>query len=204
MTWAKLSAILEPVNLTRRIYGFDTFSGFPAISEKDRSASSMHVREGDLFAPVAGERFDLVLFNPPYFRGSPRDPLDHAWRSSDTVERFAAELGDHLTPAGSALVVLSTDGETPAFLAAFARNNLDITIAARTELRLLRGRDRRRLAAPDGRSRPLPRDRACDRRARAHRPPAAPSAVAARVVVGATESSRVTLGPCPTTRIAMR
>jgi release factor glutamine methyltransferase len=92
------------------------------------------VREGDLFAPVAGERFDLVLFNPPYFRGKPRDPLDHAWRSPDTVERFAARLGDHLTPAGSALVVLSTDGETPAFLAAFERNHLDISIAARTEL----------------------------------------------------------------------
>ena len=25
----KFSAILEPVNLTRRIYGFDTFEGFP-------------------------------------------------------------------------------------------------------------------------------------------------------------------------------
>src|SRR5438105_3547614 len=35
MSWAKLSAVLEPVNLTRRIYGFDTFSGFPAIHEKD-------------------------------------------------------------------------------------------------------------------------------------------------------------------------
>jgi hypothetical protein len=38
MSWAKLSAILEPENLTRRIYGFDTFSGFPAVGEKDRSA----------------------------------------------------------------------------------------------------------------------------------------------------------------------
>jgi len=37
MTWAQLSAIFEPVNLTRRIYGFDTFGGFPAINEKDRS-----------------------------------------------------------------------------------------------------------------------------------------------------------------------
>lgn len=35
MTWAKLSSILEPINLTRRIYGFDTFEGFPSISEKD-------------------------------------------------------------------------------------------------------------------------------------------------------------------------
>src|SRR5437773_4010493 len=37
MSWAKLSAILEPENLTRRIYGFDTFEGFAAVSEKDQS-----------------------------------------------------------------------------------------------------------------------------------------------------------------------
>src|SRR5947208_22602 len=37
MAWAKLSAILEPTNLTRRIYGFDTFSGFPAVHAKDRN-----------------------------------------------------------------------------------------------------------------------------------------------------------------------
>lgn len=36
MSWAKLSAILEPENLTRRIYGFDTFSGFPEPHDKDR------------------------------------------------------------------------------------------------------------------------------------------------------------------------
>ncbi len=32
----------------------------------------IEVRRGDLFAPVAGERFDLVLFNPPFLRGAPR------------------------------------------------------------------------------------------------------------------------------------
>src|SRR5262252_2227698 len=35
MTWAKLSAILEPENTGRRIYGFDTFEGFPTVCEKD-------------------------------------------------------------------------------------------------------------------------------------------------------------------------
>jgi len=29
-------------------------------------------RHGDLFAPVATERFDLILFNPPFVRGTPR------------------------------------------------------------------------------------------------------------------------------------
>ena len=37
MSWVKLSSIMEPVNLTRRIYGFDTFEGFPNLSKKDIS-----------------------------------------------------------------------------------------------------------------------------------------------------------------------
>ncbi len=38
MSWAKLSAMLEPENLTRRIYGFDTFDGFPSYSPADANA----------------------------------------------------------------------------------------------------------------------------------------------------------------------
>ena len=40
MAWAKISTILEPENLTRRIYGFDTFQGFPKPHEKDYGASA--------------------------------------------------------------------------------------------------------------------------------------------------------------------
>src|SRR5207237_1838962 len=82
----------------------------------------MDVREGDLFAPAAGERFDVVVFNPPYYRGIPRDGLDHAWRSVDLAERFAAQLNDHLAPGGHALVVLSSDGDGDTFLTALDRN----------------------------------------------------------------------------------
>ncbi len=35
MGWAKLSTMLEPEDLTRRIYGFDSFAGFPGSSDKD-------------------------------------------------------------------------------------------------------------------------------------------------------------------------
>lgn len=35
LAWAKLSSILEPVNYTRKIIGFDTFSGFPSVSSND-------------------------------------------------------------------------------------------------------------------------------------------------------------------------
>lgn len=63
MTWAKLSAILEPVNLTRRIYGFDTFSGFPEVAEEDLSDHSAHVCEGDLFADSYDELMELTAIH---------------------------------------------------------------------------------------------------------------------------------------------
>jgi release factor glutamine methyltransferase len=88
------------------------------------------VRHGDLFAPVTGERFDLVLFNPPFVKGAPQDDRDRAWRSRDVAERFAAGLGDHLKPAGSAVVLLSTFGDGRAFLEAFRKQRLQISVLA--------------------------------------------------------------------------
>lgn len=44
MAWLHFSAILEPYNYTRRIIGFDTFSGFLRMREKDvRTGSSEHL-----------------------------------------------------------------------------------------------------------------------------------------------------------------
>ena len=39
MTWAKLSEALEPYSFLRKIYGFDTFEGFPSISDADLTGS---------------------------------------------------------------------------------------------------------------------------------------------------------------------
>ena len=78
----------------------------------------IEIRPGDLFKSVAGERFDLVLFNPPFYRGTPADRLDQAWRATDVIERFAGGLAQALTPTGEARIVLSTDGEWRAMLGA--------------------------------------------------------------------------------------
>jgi hypothetical protein len=37
MSWGLFSSVLEPANLTRRVYGFDSFDGFPAIHSKDKN-----------------------------------------------------------------------------------------------------------------------------------------------------------------------
>ena len=60
MTWTKLSAIMEPVNLTRRIYGFDTFEGFPELAEEDKADAASHVKVGDLAADSFEELNKLI------------------------------------------------------------------------------------------------------------------------------------------------
>ena len=90
----------------------------------------IEVRRGDLYEPLNGERFDLVMFNPPFFRGSPSDWLDAAWRSSDVIERFAAGLPAVLKPRGKAFILLSSDGEKEAMLQALRRAGMDVETAA--------------------------------------------------------------------------
>jgi release factor glutamine methyltransferase len=85
---------------------------------------------GDLFGPLGGRRFDLVLFNPPFLQGAPRDHADRAWRSTDVPERFAAALRDHLTPAGSALLLLSSFGDPNLFIQPLRRCKFGISVVA--------------------------------------------------------------------------
>ena len=91
--------------------------------------SQVDVREGDLFDTVRGERFDLVMFNPPFFRGEPKNLFDMSWRSRDVMERFAAGLADILADQGKALILLSTDGDCGALTAALRANGFSLAIA---------------------------------------------------------------------------
>lgn len=59
MSWAKLSSILEPENLTRRIYGFDSFAGFTGVTAKDSNRIAMP-KPGELRADSAEELEKLI------------------------------------------------------------------------------------------------------------------------------------------------
>jgi HemK-related putative methylase len=94
----------------------------------------VEVREGDLYAPVPGERFDLILFNPPYLPGEPRTEFERALWSTDVIERFAAGLADHLVTNGVALVLLSSIADQGVYLKLFCAQGFVTDVVARRHL----------------------------------------------------------------------
>jgi release factor glutamine methyltransferase len=99
---------------------------------------------GDLFAPVTGERFDVIVSNPPYVpaagdRLPARGPA-RAWDAGRggrlLLDRICDEGPAHLRPGGLLLVVQSSvcgPGETVARLDA---SGLEVDVAARVRGRL--------------------------------------------------------------------
>jgi len=71
-------------------------------------------RQSDLFQTVS-ERFDFVLFNPPYLPTdleTSGDESSRAWdggaTGSEVIRRFLGEVGAHLKPNGRILLILSS------------------------------------------------------------------------------------------------
>lgn len=92
-----------------------------ALEEAEENAVSAGVsgkiefRLGDLFQAVGEERFDYILFNPPYLPSHPEERRDEATRAWDggptgaeVIRRFLREAGRYLKPGGRILLVLST------------------------------------------------------------------------------------------------
>lgn len=69
---------------------------------------SWDLRQGSLFEPVAGERFDLIVSNPPFVVGS--GARDYIYRDSGLAgdalcQSLIEQVGDHLLPGGTAHIM---------------------------------------------------------------------------------------------------
>jgi release factor glutamine methyltransferase len=80
-----------------------------------RNGVRVRALRGDLFGPVAGERFDLVVANPPYLPGDdalPQGGAARAWEGGADgralVDRLCLDVAAHLTPGGRLLLVQSS------------------------------------------------------------------------------------------------
>jgi hypothetical protein len=91
MTFAQLSAALEPTNLTRRVYGFDSFAGFPAVSPGDRPRQT-GAAPGDLSSDSFAELSELIdIYDRDRFLGHiPKVKLIRG-DVTDTIPAFVDE-----------------------------------------------------------------------------------------------------------------
>ena len=156
MSWAKFSSIIEPINLTRRIYGFDTFEGFPSIDSKDKSENSNHVKKGDLKAEVYEEldklteiydstrvlghinKINLIKGNavhtiPEFIKKNPHVLVSLLFLDFDLYEPTKVAIDNFIPrmPKGSIIAFDELDnplwpGETLAMLEAHSRYNFEI------------------------------------------------------------------------------
>ncbi|MFE9099481.1 HemK2/MTQ2 family protein methyltransferase [Actinomadura geliboluensis] len=99
----------------------------------------VRVLRGDLFAPVAGEVFDVIVANPPYVAGD-ADPAAvrgpaRAWEGGRDgralLDRICAHAPRHLAPGGTLLVVHSALNGVAATLVALRAAGMRASVVAR-------------------------------------------------------------------------
>lgn len=91
MAWANLSAILEPVNLTRRVYGFDTFEGFPSIHEKDEG-TARKILPRELCSDSYNELLELIdIYDNNRYLGHMKKIYLIKGDATKTIPKFIAE-----------------------------------------------------------------------------------------------------------------
>lgn len=100
-----------------RIDAADLSAGALALARRNvashRLSDRITLHRGDLFAPLAGKRYDLILSNPPYvdaramatlppeYRHEPRMALAAGNDGLDLVRRILSEAPHHLTRDGA-------------------------------------------------------------------------------------------------------
>jgi release factor glutamine methyltransferase len=108
LTAARLGARATAVDLSRR-------AALNARLNARLNGLALEVLRGDLFEPVRGRRFDLIVSNPPYIPAPPGDrPRGEAraWdagpRGREFLDHICDRAPEHLHPGGRVLLVHSS------------------------------------------------------------------------------------------------
>lgn len=118
-----------------RVTATDMSSDALSVASENAHLNGVYVRllQGDLFEPVAGERFDAILCNPPYLTADDmvhlqtevaREPRMALFGGEDGLmfyRRLAHEVYRHLKPGGYALFEVG-DGQAAEVLRLMSEN----------------------------------------------------------------------------------
>ena len=118
-----------------RVTATDISSDALSVASRNAHLNGVYVRfmQGDLFEPVAGERFDAILCNPPYLTADDmvhlqtevaREPRMALFGGEDGLmfyRRLAHEVYRHLKPGGYALFEVG-DGQAAEVLRLMSEN----------------------------------------------------------------------------------
>ncbi len=78
------------------------------------NSGEVKVIQSDLFKNIKQERYDLILLNPPFYRGEIRSESDYAWYCGPDLDFFKglfSSLKHYAHPASTIMMILSQDTE---------------------------------------------------------------------------------------------
>ena len=78
----------------------------PVAQAAARAGTSLRLVCSDLFDALGEERWDAILFNPPFHDAAPRTPEERAWCGGEVMRRLLARAGDHLSDRGALHLVI--------------------------------------------------------------------------------------------------
>jgi len=103
------------------------------------NAENIDYRISDLFGNINGnEKFDLILFNPPYVPSDEKDMEAKAWAGGtmgrETIDRFIEDAPKHLTEKGRIQLLVSSVNDIQDIIKKLKKKNLETKIVASQRL----------------------------------------------------------------------
>jgi release factor glutamine methyltransferase len=111
-------------------------------AKRNNVQNKIYYVQGDLFTPLNKSfKFDTILFNAPYLpadKGEMESWIGRAWAGGATgrqvIDRFIAEVPNHLKPTGHVLLMQSTLADVDETLRRFADHGVSARVVAEQTL----------------------------------------------------------------------
>jgi release factor glutamine methyltransferase len=106
---------------------------------KINKIKNIEFRESNLFEKIKPEeKFDLIIFNPPYVPSDEKYMLGKAWaggkKGREVIDRFIDSAPEHLNTGGRITLLISSVNEPEEVIKKLEEKKLTVTITAKKKL----------------------------------------------------------------------